>query len=183
MKSPVSQNINIFLSLDENIFKGYFNPQDPAPLYKRQLSHEFELYIMTCIRSAKRDSEFHYKINYRNEDDKQYAEPLAYAIKRHFAEAKLIIQASFEKFKRRTYVLLFVSIAVVMVCQGFLPMLLNSEKHSIQLGLINSMDVLCWVILWRPIDRLIFQWNPFLKEISVINKLEKAQVAIVEIAD
>jgi hypothetical protein len=180
MNKPISKKINIFLSLDQEIFKGYFNAQDPAPIYKRQLSHEFEEYIMASIRSTKRDAVFNYKISYRNEPDKQYAEPLAYAIRGHFAEAKAILTRSFEKFKRRTYTLLFVSIAVVVTCQGFLPLLLK-EEHSIQSGLKNSMDVLCWVILWKPIDRLIFYWNPYLKDISIADKLEKAEVIITEV--
>jgi hypothetical protein len=180
MSNPLPKRINIFLSLDQDIFKGYFNPQDPAPLYKRQLSHEFEQYIMTCIRPAKRHSLFSYKISYRCEHEKQFAEPLVYAIKRHFAEAKAAAVVSFDKFKQRTYKLLFFSMAVVMICQGVVPLILNGE-NGLHSGLHNSMDVLCWVILWKPIDRLIFYWNPFLKEISILERLEKAEVTITEI--
>ena len=182
MSKPLLKKINIFLSLEQDILKGYFNPQDPAPLYKRQLSHEFEQYIMTCIRSAKRSSEFTYKISYSNESDKEYAEPLCYAIRRHFSDSKTISTASFEKFKRRTYMLLFTSLSIVLVCQGFLPLLLPKEDdHRLSSGLINSLDVLCWVILWKPIERLIFYWNPFLKEISIMNRLEKANVELIEL--
>lgn len=180
MKKPPNRKINVFLSLDQDIFKGYFNPQDPAPLYKRQLSHEFEQYIMTTIRAAKRDSQFNYKITYRDEDDKQYLEPLVYAIRRHFGESKAHAGDTFNKFKRRTYILLFMSLAVVMLCQGFLPMLLDGES-SMNTGLHNSLDVLCWVILWKPIERLIFYWNPFLKDISIMDRLEKADVTITQI--
>jgi hypothetical protein len=180
MSNPVPRRINIFLSLDQNIFKGYFNPQDPAPLYKRQLSHEFEQYIMTCIRPAKRNSEFKYRISYKCENEKQFAEPLAYAIKRHFAESKAAAIASFDKFKQRTYKLLFFSLAVVMICQCLVPLVLG-EKNGINSGLHNSMDVLCWVILWKPIERLIFYWNPHLKDISIMDRLEKAEVIVSEI--
>jgi hypothetical protein len=166
--------------LNQDIFKGYFNPQDPAPLYKRQLSHEFELYIMTCIRPAKRDSVFTYGISYHCEHEKQFAEPLMYAIKRHFADSKAATVSSFNKFKQRTYKLLFFSLMVVMICQGAVPLILD-EKNGLNSGLHNSMDVLCWVILWKPIDRLIFYWNPFLKDISVMERLEKAEIVMTEI--
>jgi hypothetical protein len=180
MSNPIPRRINIFLSLDEDIFRGYFNPQDPTPLYKRQLSHEFEQYIMTCIRPAKRNSVFSYKISYTCEQERQYAEPLVYAIKRHFADSRAAVVSSFDKFKQRTYKLLFFSLMVVMICQGVVPLILN-EKNGINSGLHNSMDVLCWVILWKPIDRLIFYWNPFLKDISIMDRLEKAEVVITEI--
>jgi len=171
--------MNILLSLEQDIFRGYFNPQDPAPLYKRQLSHEFEQYIMTSIRAAKREAEFNYKISYRNEQDKQYAEPLGYAIRRHFSEAKSITTANFEKFKRKTYLLLFMSLTVVMVCQGALPFVLPEGSHMSS-GLHNMIDVLCWVVLWKPIERLIFYWNPFLKDISIMDRLQKADLIITE---
>ncbi len=181
MNKPSPKRLNILLSLDPDIFKSYFNPQDPAPLYKRQLSHEFEQYIMTSIRSAKRDSQFYYKISYRKDPDKQFAEPLGYAIRRHFSETKAITSEAFEKFKRRTYILLFISLSIVIICQGFLPLLINKEGNNLQSGIIGSLDVLCWVLLWKPIERLIFYWNPFLKDISIMDKLEKAQVIVTEI--
>ena len=180
MSQPIPKKINIFLSLEQDIFSGYFNAQDPAPLYKKQLSHEFEEYIMTSIRAAKRNSEFNYKISYSNESDKQYAEPLAYAIRRHFSETKAIATAAFEKFKRRTYLLLFISLTVVMICQGFLPLLVDEEHHKLKSGLMNSLDVLCWVILWKPIERLIFYWNPFLKDILLYTKMATAEVILVD---
>jgi len=34
------------------------------------------------------------------------------------------------------------------------------------------------VMLWQPIDKLVFQWNPYLKEINTLNKLAKAEVII-----
>jgi hypothetical protein len=180
MNDSIIKKINVFLSLDQNIFRGYFNPQDPAPIYKRQLSHEFEQYIMNCIRTARRDTIFSYKISYKNDEDKQYADPLVYAIRRHFGEKKTILYASFEKFKRRSYMLLFMSLAVVMICQGLLPLVLDG-KYRLHSGISNGLDVFSWVILWRPIDKLIFHWNPFLKDISIADRLEKAEIIISEI--
>ncbi|KAK6020166.1 response regulator receiver domain protein [Ostertagia ostertagi] len=111
MIKPPAKKITIYLSLEKEILCGYFNKQDPAPLYKRQLSQELEQYIMTSIRSAKKESEFNYKITYSNEEDKDYAEPLLYAIRRHFADSKSLAIEGFDKFKLRSYKLLFASLA------------------------------------------------------------------------
>jgi hypothetical protein len=69
-----------------------------------------------------------------------------------------------------------------MVCHHFLPLLFNGNK-IIHTGLSNSMDVFTWVILWKPIDRLIFYWNPFLKEISLLDRLQKAEVITNKVED
>ena len=42
---------------------------------------------------------------------------------------------------------------------------------KISSGLNNTLDVFSWVILWRPIDDLLFSWNPYLKDISIMNRL------------
>lgn len=179
MGNPLSSDICIFISLDQESLNDYFNPHDPGPLYKRQLSHAFELYIINSIASVKRYSVLSYKICSNSAEDKQYTEPLVYAIRRHFAEKKTIKEAEFEKFKRRSYKLLFFSLSIVMVCHGFLPLLLK-DSNQISSGLNNTLDVFSWVILWRPIDQLIFCWNPYLKDISIMNRLATGEVTLID---
>jgi hypothetical protein len=181
MKRSSPKKINVFLSLDQEVIKGYFNAQDPSPIYKRQLSYEFEQYIMNCIASCKKNSIFNYKFSYRNEEDKEYLDPLMFAIRRHFLEKKSAFQKQFERFKIRTYTLLFVSLAVVMVTHYLLPFIINHGQQVIQNGLNNGLDVFSWVILWKPIDRLVFYWNPFLKDISIMDRLHKAETILVEV--
>ena len=183
MRKSLSNRINILLSLDRDILRGYYNPQDNAPLYKRQLSAEFEQYILNSVRFARRNSKFYFKISYRNEQDVEYAEPLIYAIRRHFSESKAVMTTNFENFKQRAFRLLLVSLAVVTISHGVLPLLMKGKESTIHTGLSNSLDVFSWVILWKPIDRLIFYWNPFLKDIDVLNKLEKAEMLMEEIED
>ena len=179
MGKALSSNICIYISLDQQSLNDYFNPHDPAPLYKRQLSQAFELYILNSIVSVKRYSQLTYRICAKSEEDKQYTEPLIYAIRRHFAEKRSVREAQFEKFKRRSYLLLFFSLSVVMVFQGFLPLLLRGV-HQISSGLSNTLEVFSWVILWRPIDQLIFCWNPYLKDISIMNRLATGEVTLID---
>jgi hypothetical protein len=183
MRKSLSKKVNIFLSLDREIVKGYYNPQDPAPLYKRQLDHQFEQYLMTYSKSVKRNSNIYYQISYRSESDKQYAEPLMYAIRRHFADAKAIMKNDFENFKRRTYMLLFITLSLVTISHILLPYLFKGQESTMHSAVSNTLDVFSWVILWKPIDRLIYYWNPFLKDIALFEKLEKGEVILTEIED
>ena len=179
MSKALSSNICIYITLDRESLNDYFNPHDPGPLYKRQLSHAFELYILNSISSVKRYSLLSYKISSKLEEDKQYTEPLIYAIRRHFAEKKAIKETEFEKFKRRSYLLLFFSLSIVMICHGFIPLLLKGA-NQIGSGVSNTLDVFSWVILWRPIDQLIFYWNPYLKEISIMDRLATGEVTFID---
>ena len=49
----LTDTINIFLTIDQATIGEHFNLNDPAPLYKRQLSHQFNQYLMTSVEPAK----------------------------------------------------------------------------------------------------------------------------------
>lgn len=179
MSESISDRINIFLTVDAQTVSGYFNDHDPAPIYKRQLSHRLEEYIMACSRSTKRYSVLFYKLKCVSEMDKEYAKPLMYSIRRHFALKKIVRVNDFEKFKRRSWILLGVSLVVAMFCQGVVPLLIDIED-PILMPLNNSLDIFSWVLLWRPIDVLLFSWNPYLKDIALLDKLATAELIIIE---
>jgi hypothetical protein len=179
MSKPIAKSINVFLTSDRLIANNYFNMHDPSPIYMRQLSYQFESYIMESVKSAKRHSAIFYKLKCTGEDDKQYAEPLIYAVRRHFVVKKEDKEKEFKKFKRRNWTLLAISTVVVILFQGLLPVIFNAE-HGINAGLINSIDVFAWVLLWHPIDELLFRWNSYLKDICLFNKLATAESILIE---
>ena len=179
MKNYVPKTINIYLTLDQLVVQGYFNPHDPAPIYKRQLSHQFELYIMENVALFKRFDVIFYKFKYANEIDKQYAEPLMYAIRRHFSELKEDKTKNFKKYKRRNIMMLVASTIIVTLFHILIPMVLTSEK-GFSSAVSNSLDVFSWVILWHPIDELVFNWNPHLAKINLLNKLATSELIIIE---
>ena len=178
MKESQPKKINIFISVDVQTINTYFNAHDPAPIYKRQLSHQFEQYILNTVASAKRNSIIFYKLKCSNDIERQYTQPLIYAIKRHFEEKKEQREAEFTRFKRRSFGLLIVSLIVIALCHGVFPLFLNSN-NQFETVLLTSSDIFSWVILWRPIDKLIFDWNPHLKDISILNRLATAEMMII----
>ena len=84
MKVSLFKKINIFLKVNEQTIDSYFNPHDPAPIYKRQLSHEFEQYIMNYSITIKRYSNVTYKLILENNSDKSFTDPLIHAIQETF---------------------------------------------------------------------------------------------------
>jgi hypothetical protein len=176
---PVVKRITVYITADSNSIFTYFNAHDPSPVYSRQLSQEFEEYLNNCIIRANRHSIINYKIVCKSKIDTLFTGPLMEAIRRHYSIKKALKEKEFKKFKKRSYYLLGIGLIVVMICQGFVPYILNQE-HRIHSALSNALDVFSWVILWKPIERLIFYWNPFLKDISLLDKMVMAEVTVVE---
>src|SRR5687768_4821426 len=110
MQEAEVDKISIYLSVDMHTLNGYFNAHDPSPIYKRQLSHHLEEYIKASVANAKRYTAIFYKLKCSNEVDKQYTEPLMYAIRSHYSSKKLRRIKEFKKFKFKTWMLLFISV-------------------------------------------------------------------------
>jgi hypothetical protein len=179
MNKLLTKKINVFLTVDFQNISSYFNTHDPAPLYKRQIHHKLEEYIMTSVCSAKRYSVIFYKLKCTSPVDKQYAEPLMYAIHRHFAMKKAIREEKFQRFKRRNWMVLCIAGLIVIFSEAFLPLFMPADVRIYE-GLKNCLHIFSWVILWRPIYELIFEWNPHLKEILLLHKLATAEVIILD---
>lgn len=178
--SRTQKKIDIYLTVNRSTINQYFNPHDPAPIYKRQLRQDVITYITDAVTTYTRHSVIRYKISC-NKEDKDLVEPFMHAINRHYQVKEELMKKEFEKFKKRSVKLLFMSLAVIMICHGLLP-LVDVGEHGIGTTVTNSVDVFSWVILWKPIDRLIFGWNPYLKDISLLHKLATSEVIVMEYA-
>ena len=179
MSKTLFNRINIFLKVNEGTINAYFNVHDPAAAYKRQLSQEFEEYIMNYSIGIKRHSIVTYKIVIEQKSDIEFVDPLIHAIRRHFSLRKSIKEGEFRKFKRRSLTLLFMSMAVIIVCLGLVPSLFK-EEHWILGVMKESLHIVSWVMLMNPIEKLIFGWNPYLKEISILDKLTNAEMVLID---
>ncbi|HEX2534943.1 MAG TPA: hypothetical protein VHK69_14460 [Chitinophagaceae bacterium] len=178
MNKTLQKRVSIFLSVDRETINDYFNPHDPSPVYKRQLRQDFVGYLLASVTGYRRDSQLQYKITC-GKGDRELIDPLMQAIRNHFQQKEEAKQLEFNRFRKRTFKLLFLSIAVVMICQLILANI-NLEEHGMLATLGHSLDIFGWVVLWNPIDRLVFMWNPFLKELSLLHKMSTCEVLVIE---
>jgi hypothetical protein len=179
MADQAKEKIIIYLSVDMQTISTYFNSHDPAPIYKRQLSHHFEHYIMASVTGAKRYTAILYMLKCASDVDKQYAEPLMYAIRSHYSSRTDRRKSEFNRFKFRSWLLLAISLVMVAVCQGLIPNFLDVD-NKVHTTIGHSIDIFSWVLLWRPIDVLLFSWNPHLKDILLLYKLSTAECIIID---
>lgn len=175
MTKPLPDRLNVFLTVSPEAIDEHFNKNDPAPIYKRQLSHEFEQYIRLATASARRYTEIKYMVTCKTDADKHYTEPLIYAVKRHFSAIEIAKQGEFERFKKRNYVLLFIGLVIILLSHILIPIFLKDET-SIESAILTGIDIFSWVMMWQPIDNLLFHWNYYLKEISIYKRLTEAEV-------
>jgi hypothetical protein len=111
--------------------------------------------------------------------DALFTSPLMDAIRRHYRVKKALKEKEFKKFKKRSFLVLAFAFIIVFSCQTLLHYLID-DANKLQYAFSNALHVFSWVIMWKPIERLIFYWNPFLKDISILEKMVNAEVTVVE---
>lgn len=177
MTKALSKRMSIYLSIKRETVSQYFNVHDAAPLYKRSLRHDFIDYIEGSVKSYKKYSTINYKIRC-SEEDRALVDPVMYAIKRHYYTRHKIKAYEFDHFKRSSFHLLIGSMVLVMVLQ-ILITVVGIEGTTVGSILHNYADVFSWVVMWQPIYRLVFMWNPYKKEISLLYKLTHGDAIII----
>lgn len=180
MNTSLADSFNIYIRLDEQTVHEYFNHHDPAPLYKRQLGHEFEQYIYNSLLTSSRKAVIKYQVICLEYSDKRFVAPVTQAIRSHFNLKKHLKEKEFTKFRKRTFRLLAGSLVIVLLFQAFLSYITGLIDDRMSGAMHNTLDVFSWVILWKPIDRLIFYWNPYKKDIHLLDRLANAEVTVLE---
>lgn len=180
MKAPIADSYNIYVRLDEQTVHDYFNHHDPAPLYKRQLGHEFEQYIYNSLLTSSRHTIIRYQVICLDYADKRFVAPVSQAIRNHFNLKKSLKEKEFAIFRKRTFRLLIASLVIVLLFQGVLSYVAGLIDDRMSGAMHNTLDVFSWVILWKPLDRLIFYWNPFKKDIHLLDRLANAEISVLE---
>lgn len=180
MNTAPTDTVNIYIRLDEQTVHDYFNHHDPAPLYKRQLGHEFEQYIYNSLLQSSRHTVIRYQVICMDYADKRFITPMTRAVRSHFNLKKKLKEAEFAKFRKRTFRLLAGSLVAVLLFQALLSYATGLLEERLSGAMHNTLDVFSWVVLWKPIDRLIFYWNPFKKDLHLLDRLANAEVNVLE---
>ena len=174
MKKPLSTRISIFLSVDAHSIFKYYNSHDPAPLYNRQLSHELQDYLENSVMSANSSSNISYKLICNKESDHKFIKPILMSIHRHFAIKRAMGERQFAQFKKRNYLLLSIGILLMIFLQAAVLSI-----PAINPVFSNVLNVFSLVIMWRPVERIIFYQNAYKKKIELMKKMEEAESIVI----
>lgn len=180
MSRPVSKKIDIFLNVNRDNLNSFFNPHDPAPIYKKQLRHDFIAYLNETVSGYKRFTTLRYKISCAK-DDKDLIDPVMHAIRRHYQAKEENRKAEFARFKKKNFKLLGMSLAIGIAFH-LLIVFLEQAQQGILSTIASSLEVFSWVIAYEPIHNLIFSWNSHLKDISLLHKLSTSEMIVMDFA-
>jgi hypothetical protein len=152
----------------------------PGLLYrKRTLKADAEEFIVGEAEAFPRNAAINIIVQVDLSGAK-YKDEIATAIHRHFCYRREQAQKKFKRVLQYGWRILFIalaSLAVIFSLTQLAYYLMPSNK--VVLFIRESFVILGWVVLWRPLELLLYDRYPIKTEINLYYKLERSNVQVI----
>jgi hypothetical protein len=158
-----------------------FNSLDPTPFLNKDLDRACETFIENWALALPHDSHLHLTFHIEQlAPDADAADLLVGAVHNHYAYKIDLVRGELRQLLRLGRFSLVVGLVFVVVC-----LLLGEALTSLVSGpgakiARESLTIIGWVALWRPIQIFLYDWWPLKGRIRVFNNLRFARVSVVQ---
>lgn len=157
-----------------------FNSLDPSPFLTKDLARSAEAYIESWALPLPRGSRLHLTIHVEQLDARQAAsELMADAIHNHFGYKAELVRAELRQLLRQGRTSLAIGLAFVAACLLAAETLTHPGQGAAGSIARESLTIIGWVAMWRPVQIFLYDWWPVVGRIHVYDNLKYARVAVV----
>lgn len=152
-----------------------FDNRDPAPFRERDLDPEVAQYVLDA--GADLASRTSFSIVFWLEQPAPNNE-IEHAFKAHFEDVITRLRRRRRRERRSGAVMLPLGIAIVLVLFTLAQLIGAAVPGTIGAGLKEGLVISSWVVLWRPVEILIYGWIPLRQERRLVERLLAAKLAV-----
>lgn len=152
-----------------------FDNRDPAPFRERDLDPDVAAYLV----GASEDLASHERLAvvFWLEHEASHAE-LELAFRAHFEDTIERLQRQRRRNRRIGAVTLLLGIVLVVALFTAAQLVGAAVPGSLGAGLREGLVISSWVVLWRPVEILVYGWIPVRQERRVIERLLAATISV-----
>ena len=163
--------VDVKLSSIEQIFDN----RDPAPFRDRDLDPELAQYLL----DAGEDLSAHARLRVVFWLDRApVGKEIEQAVHAHFEDEIRRIGRSRRRRRRTGQVSLVLAMVLVITLLSLSQLVAKLLPGSLGTGLEEGLVIASWVVMWRPVDVLIYDWIPTRHERKVATKLLEAPIEV-----
>lgn len=152
-----------------------FDNRDPAPFRERDLDPDLADYLLAAGEDL--FGEERYQVVFWLDKPCPPAE-IELAFRAHFEYAIERIVRERKRRRRAGQVALSIGVVLVVALLALAQFVSSTIGGSVGAGLREGLVISCWVVMWRPIETLIYDWIPQRHERRVMAKLLDAPVEV-----
>jgi hypothetical protein len=156
-----------------------FNSMDPSPFHDRDLDADAEEFILSWARELPPSQEIELLVHLPAAPAADRSTDVERAIQHYFAERLEMKRREFRQLMRRGRASLLIGLSFLAACLFGSEMVGKVATRPIAVILSESLLIVGWVAMWRPLEIYLYDWWPLRDERRVLERLTRANVRIV----
>lgn len=158
-----------------------FNSMDPTPFLNKDLDREAEAFIETW--AAEFTSNSRLRITIHLEHLPTEGDPSAImveAIHNYFDHKAGLVRGELKHLLRDGRISLLIGISFVILCLIVADVIGQLGTGAVINIARESLMIVGWVAMWRPLQIFLYDWWPLLRSIRVYKSISHAHVLVVQ---
>ena len=157
-----------------------FNSMDPSPFLDKDLDQDAEEFIVNWAREYPLHQPVTLTIHLEHLPAPDQAAMLADAVHNFFAYRANLSRLEFRRLMLEGRTSLFIGLGFLAVCFVISNLLLASAVGKWTGFIRESLTILGWVAMWRPIQIYLHDWWPVRRRTRTYLKLSRMPVEVVQ---
>jgi len=169
------------LSLQVREIAQLFNSMDPTPFLNKDIDPRAEDYIEAWASGFAPGSHFHITIHLEQwPTDGDPSEILKAAIQNHFSYKAERTRSTLKQFLQQGRISLIIGIVFVSLCLFAADAIGKLGTHTGSTIARESLTIVGWVAMWRPLQIFLYDWWPFQRQIRLYQNLGIAHIQVIQ---
>lgn len=158
-----------------------FNSLDPTPFLNKDLDRAAEVFIEAWAIAFPPDSRLQITIHIEHLAAEDNATVLmTEAIHNHFEYKAGLVRGELRDLLKRGRASLFIGLAFVTACLIAADAIAQLESSTVSTIARESLTIIGWVAMWRPVEIFLYDWWPLVRRIRVYKNLRYARVRVIQ---
>ena len=176
-----THTVSPHLDMRVNELAQLFNSMDPTPFHSKALDREAETFIESWARGFSPKTSFHLTIHLQHMPPEGDPTWLATgAIHHHFADKADLVRRDLRGLFWQGRISLVIGLTFVALCLLAAEAIGKSGASTAHTIARESLTIVGWVAMWRPMQLFLYDWWPMARCISTYKALARAQVKVVQ---
>lgn len=156
-----------------------FNSIDPSPFRERDLDPNYEEFIVSWARELQPERPV--RVEIRVEGDRPSASlraDVASAVRGHFARSASLQELRRRRTLREGRISLLIGLVALVACMGAATLVPTETLGPSGEIVRESFVIAGWVVMWHPLEVLLYGIWPVVRERRLLERLATAEVAL-----
>lgn len=158
-----------------------FNSLDPTPFLNKDLDRAAESFIESWALGFPPNSRLQITIHLKHLPvDGNATVLMTESIHNHFKYKADLVRSELTQLLKRGRTSLFIGLAFVTACLITADTIAQSNTGNVATIARESLTIIGWVAMWRPVEIFLYDWWPLVRRIRVYKNLRYARVRVIE---